>query len=178
MKKLLCILLALSLTLSLAACAGGEKPAETAEDPTQSEPEEAAQTEDAVEADAEAVDEAEEDGQNPVMNFVGEYQCDRAHATVACTGVDEALITIEWGGSVSEMAQWDIVGQLDTETLTITYSGCTKSIVTYNADGEVVSQVPEYEDGTGTIVFHEDGTFTWHEDQSEYGEDLVFEWAL
>ena len=174
MKKLLCILLALSLTLSLAACAGGEKPAETAKDPTQSEPEDPVPPE----KDTEAGEPVEDDGQNPVMNFVGEYQCDRAHATVACTGVDEALITIEWGGSVSETARWDIVGQLDTETLTITYSGCTKSIVTYNADGEVVSQVTEYEDGTGTIVFHEDGTFTWHEDQSEYGEDLVFEWAL
>ena len=33
-----------------------------------------------------------------------------------------------------------------------------------------------YEDGTGTIVFGEDGSFTWHEDQSEYGTDMVFEW--
>ena len=36
---------------------------------------------------------------------------------------------------------------------------------------------PEYEDGTGTITFHDDGTFTWHEDQSAYGVDMEFEWA-
>jgi hypothetical protein len=34
-----------------------------------------------------------------------------------------------------------------------------------------------YTDGTGTITFHDDGTFTWHEDQSEYGVDMLFEWV-
>ena len=118
-----------------------------------------------------------EDGQNPVMNFIGEYQCERAHALVECSGTDEAQITIEWGSSASELARWIIVGRLDTGTLTVAYSGCTKSIVTFDENGEEVSQVPEYEDGSGTIVFNDDGTFTWHEDQSEYENDMVFEWA-
>ena len=116
------------------------------------------------------------DGQNPVMNFIGEYQCDRAHALVECLGDDAALITIEWGGSVSELARWTIVGPLDLDTLTITYSGCTKSVVTFNEKGEETNEELVYEDGTGTIVFGEDGSFTWHEDQSEYGTDMVFEW--
>lgn len=127
-------------------------------------------------ADFIAVFEEDPDWQNPVMNFIGEYQCDRAHALVECFGSDEARITIEWGGSAWELARWDIVGRLDTETLTIEYSNVTKSIVTYDDGGEVKSQEPEYEDGTGTITFHDDGTFTWHEDQSAYGTDLVFEW--
>lgn len=127
-------------------------------------------------ADFTAVFEEDPNWQNPVMNFVGEYQCDRAHAVVECFGNTEAWITIQWGGSASELAQWDILGRLDTETLTIEYSGCTKSIIVYDENGDVVSQEPEYEDGTGTIVFNEDGTFTWHEDQSVYGEDMVFEW--
>ena len=41
-----------------------------------------------------------------------------------------------------------------------------------------VGDVVDYtmlEDGTGTITFNDDGTFTWHEDQSEYGVDMVFE---
>lgn len=33
-----------------------------------------------------------------------------------------------------------------------------------------------YDDGTGTIAFHDDGSFTWHENQSETGEELVFGW--
>ena len=128
-------------------------------------------------ADFIAVFEEDPDWQNPVMNFIGEYQSGRAHALVECFGNDEAWITIEWGSSAWELARWDIVGRLDTDTLTIEYSGCTKQIITYNDSGEIVSQEPEYEDGTGTITFHDDGTFTWHEDQSAYGTDMVFEWA-
>ena len=46
----------------------------------------------------------------------------------------------------------------------------------YDENGEIKSEETVYEDGTGTIVFSMDGTFTWHEDQSEYGTDMVFEW--
>lgn len=125
-----------------------------------------------------AVFEEDPGWQNPVMNFVGEYQCDRAHATVECFGFDEAFITIEWGGSAWESARWLIVGRLDTETLTIAYEGANKSILTYGEDGELKSEEEEYTDGTGTIVFnYEENSFTWHEDQSEYGTDMVFKWA-
>ena len=117
------------------------------------------------------------DGQNPVMNFIGDYQCDRANAHVECIGDDGAQITIEWGGSAWELARWEIVGALDLDTLTVDYSGCTKSILVYGDDGELKSEDVEYEDGTGTIVFHDDGTFTWHDDKSEYGEDMLFEWV-
>ncbi len=126
-------------------------------------------------ADYVAVFEEDPDWQNPVMNFIGEYQSGRAHALVECFGNEDAWITIEWGSSAWELARWDIVGRLDTETRTIAYSGVTKSIVTYDDSGEVVSQEPEYEDGTGTITFNDDGTFTWHEDQSAYGTDMVFQ---
>ena len=127
-------------------------------------------------ADYVAVYEEDPDWQNPVMNFVGEYQCDRARAVVQCSGYEDALITIDWAGSVAESAHWDISGRLDPETLTINYFGCAKSHLTYNKNGEIVSQEQEYGDGTGTIVFNKDGSFTWHEDQSETGDDLVFEW--
>ena len=123
-----------------------------------------------------AVFEEDPGWQNPVMNFVGEYQCDRAHAKVECFGADEAWITIEWGSSAWEFARWIIVGRLDTDTLTIAYEGAGKAVVTVDENlEESVEDV--YSDGTGTITFNNDGTFTWHEDQSEYGADLVFEWA-
>ena len=121
--------------------------------------------------------EPEEEGQNPVMNFIGEYQCDRAHAVVECEGTDSARIKIHWGGSAWDAAEWVIVGKLDLDTLTISYTGASKTSVTYDWDDEIESEEKVYEDGTGTIVFHDDGTFTWHEDQSEYGKDLVFKWG-
>ncbi len=127
-------------------------------------------------ADYVAVFEEDPDWQNPVMNFIGEYQCDRAHALVECFGKEDAWITIEWGSSAWELARWDIIGRLDLDTLTIAYTDCMKQIVTFDDNGEVVSQEPEYEDGSGTIVFHNDGTFTWHEDQSVYGTDMLFAW--
>ena len=127
-------------------------------------------------ADFVAVFEDDPDWQNPVMNFIGEYQCDRAHALVECFDKTDAWITITWGSSVSEAALWNIVGRLDADTLTLEYEGCAKMIVTYDENGEIVNQEPEYEDGSGTVTFHDDGTFTWHEDQSEYGSEMVFEW--
>ena len=127
-------------------------------------------------ADYVAVFEEDSDWQNPVMNFVGNYQSGRARALVECQGKDEALITIEWGSSAWELTRWLIAGPLDTETLTIPYEGCSKANLTYDDKGEVKSQEEVYQDGTGTIVFH-DGGFTWHEDQSETGEDLDFVWV-
>ena len=131
-----------------------------------------------VDADAAyvAVFEEDPDWQNPVMNFIGEYQCDRAHALVQCFGNEDALITIEWGSSAWGLARWTIVGRLDTDTLTINYTGAAKQIVVYDENGELKSEEAEYEDGSGTISFHDDGTFTWHDDKSEYGVDMLFEW--
>ena len=128
-------------------------------------------------ADYVAVFEEDPDWQNPVMNFVGEYQCERAHALVECFGTREAWITIEWGSSAWELARWDIVGELDTDTLTVTYSDASKRIIVYGDDGEVKSEETEYSDGTGSILFRDDGTFIWHEDQSASGTDLVFDWV-
>ncbi len=115
------------------------------------------------------------DSVSPVANYIGSYQCGRARATVECIGFDEPWITIEWGSSAWELAQWDILGTLDADTMTMAYTGCTKYVITYGDDGEVANTETVYENGTGTVVFNEDGTFTWHEDQSEYGEDMVFE---
>ena len=127
-------------------------------------------------ADFVAVFEEDAGWQNPVMNFVGEYQSGRAHALVECQGMDEAFITIDWGSSAWESTRWLISGKLDLETLRISYEGCSKTNLVYDENGELKSQETVYEDGTGTITFNDDGTFTWHEDQSESGEDLVFEW--
>ena len=125
-------------------------------------------------ADFIAVFEEDPDWQNPVMNFVGEYQCGKAHAGVECFGYDEAWITVEWGSSVWELTRWIIVGRLDPETLTISYEGASKANLVYGEDGEVKSEESVYDDGTGTVAFHEDGTFLWHEDQSEQGMDMLF----
>lgn len=126
-------------------------------------------------ADYVAVFEEDPDWQNPVMNFVGEYQCDRANALVECSGYDSARITIEWGGSAWELARWVIVGPLDTDTLRVDYADCVKTVVTYDDSGALASEATEYENGTGSITFGQGLSFTWHEDQADRA-DMLFQW--
>lgn len=115
------------------------------------------------------------DWQNIVMNFIGEYQWERAHALVEAEGNDEAKITIEWGGSATELSRWVITGKLDPETLTVNYTDSVKSEIIYNGNGEIEKEDVIYTDGTGSVVFNDNGTFTWKDDRSEYG-DILFEW--
>jgi hypothetical protein len=122
-----------------------------------------------------AVFEQDPNWQNPVMNVIGDYVCDRANAKVECFGFDQAFITIDWASSASEVTRWILVGKLDTETMTITYDNGTKSNLTFDENGEIKEEETVYIDGTGTITFNEDGTFTWHEDQSDREADLIFE---
>ena len=116
------------------------------------------------------------DGQNPVMNFIGNYVCDRAHALVECIGDDGAQITIEWAGSAFDFARWTIIGTPDPDTMAMDYSACTKTIVTVDSEGKVTSEEQEYDNGTGSIRFGDDLSFIWHEDGADR-DDMTFEWA-
>ena len=153
MKKLISLLLAAVMLLALAAGASGE----------------AVQTNGIME---------DSDGQNPVMNFIGDYRCGLAFALVECSGSDEARITVEWESTPWVLSQWIIIGRLDLDTLTIRYEGSVKTNYVFDNKGEFKSEETEYENGTGTVIFHDNGTFTWHEDLSESGEEMLFEWIV
>lgn len=118
---------------------------------------------------------AQEDGQNPVMNFIGTYSADRATALVEAKGAENARITIEWGDSAWSLTRWVMSGPFDADRLTVEYTDCVRTTVTYSEDGTQESETTEYENGTGRIVFGEDGSFTWASDQDE--QDLVFAWS-
>ncbi|MCR5793719.1 MAG: SH3 domain-containing protein [Solobacterium sp.] len=115
-----------------------------------------------------------EDSRNPVMNFIGDYVCDRARALVEADGTENARITIEWADSASSLGKWVMSGRFDPETLTLEYDNCVRSFVEYNESGEIANETVEYENGTGKIVFAEGPAFTWHSDSDEHG-DLAFE---
>ena len=117
-----------------------------------------------------------EEGQNPVMNVIGEYASDSAKARVECEGGEDARITIEQGGSDAGLAKWVMSGRLDTETMTVEYDNCVKMIVTYDEDGKIAGETTEYENGTGSIVFGEDNTFTWKSGRPDE-EEMFFEWS-
>ena len=189
MKKILCLLLAVCLLTALNACgkkqdtqteAAVEESTEAVTEPAQDTPAETEAETPAGEAEPvteEAEVPAEEDGQNPVMNFVGPYASGRAHAMVEAEGSDRAKITIEWGDSANALVRWVMSGTLDPDTLTVEYYNCVRSYVTYKEDGSVESETAEYENGTGTIIFDGGSSFTWKGNQSEQ-ENLVFAWAF
>ena len=154
MKKIICLIAVLVMALSLAACGAGDAA------PAGSE----------IEPD---------DGQNPLMNFIGVYGHDRASVMVEPDGKDGAKITVTWPSSAAENAEWVMSGAFDAETLTVAYTDCVKTVYVWNAQGEIESETVAYENGEGTVTFsEEDGlTLTWDDAQEHIADGTVFEYA-
>lgn len=153
MKKILSLLLALTMIFALAACAAKEAP-------KGSEAEEAEATAD--------------DGQNPIMNFVGTYASGRASILVEADGADGAKLTVTWGSSASEHSEWVMSGKFDPDTLTIEYSDCVRKDIEFAEDGSVKSETVVYENGFGNAHFDDDGNLRWKDDEEHMADDMVF----
>ena len=120
-----------------------------------------------------------EDGQNPVMNFIGNYDCERAHMTVECEGTDSAKVTVLWGSGAWDDSLWTMSGKLDTQTLTVDYTNGKRSNRHFNEDGTLAEETVVYENGTGKIVFHPDvNSVTWQDDTEHAADDMVFQWSV
>ena len=124
-------------------------------------------------------EESADDGQNPIMNFVGVYGNNRASIFIEADGEDGAKATVNWGSSAAETSTWIMSGSFDTETLTISYNDCVRTDYVYGEDGEVKSQEEVYVGGHGTIVFSEGDPLTlkWNDDQEHIADGTVFEYA-
>ncbi len=118
-----------------------------------------------------------EDGQNPVMNFVGTYACGRCSILVECEGSDGAKFLIQWGSSAAEHSEWTMSGVLDSDTLTVSYADAVRKDIVFKENGTIDSETTVYENGTGSFTFQEDGTLTWNDEQENAGEDMIFEYA-
>lgn len=131
----------------------------------------------ASEADtAEEAADTAEDGQNPVMNFVGKYGSGRAGMLVEAEGKDGAKITVTWASSAAENSTWTMHGTFDETTLTVAYSDCVKTDCVYGEDGKIQSETVAYENGTGKIIFREqEYALTWEDDQEHIADGMVFE---
>lgn len=152
---------AVVMAFSLGACAGKQDTAATTE---------TAETEATATA-------TEEDGQNPIMNFIGPYASDRANILIEADGMEGAKVTASWADNAGETSEWTMTGSFDTNTLTIKYDNGTKTIRTFNEDGSVKSEEVVYTDGTGTLTFTEaDGAtkLTWNDDKEHVAEGMEF----
>ena len=120
---------------------------------------------------------AVEDGQNPVMNIIGKYGCDRATMTIEAQGTDEAKINVTWGSSAWEYAEWNMVGKFDTATNTVNYTNCEKKVVTYKDEGVIEKEEVEYTDGTGSIKVNDDYSLEWTDDKEHIADGSKFVFA-
>ena len=122
---------------------------------------------------------ASEDGQNPVMNFIGTYADGRASILVECDGADGAKFEVIWGSSAKENDKWVMSGKFDEKTLSVKYSNCVHTRSSYSESGEVLKTETLSENGTGTITFV-DGTplkLTWIDDINNVADGMEFEYV-
>ena len=122
---------------------------------------------------------APDDGQNPIMNYVGYYVCDRANVFISADGEEGASAIVTWSSSAWENSTWMMSGTFDPETLQFEYHDCVKTDYKYEDDGDVESQEEVYTGGHGFMFFKEGDplTLTWQDDQEKVAEDMVFEYA-
>ena len=125
-------------------------------------------------------EEPSDDIQNPVMNFIGNYVCDRANIVIGATDDDNgASATVTWSSSAWENSAWTMTGTFDAETLQFEYHDCVRTDYVYDDNGEVKSQEEVYTGGHGFMTFTEGDpvTLTWQDDQDKIADGMVFEYT-
>ena len=122
---------------------------------------------------------APDDGQSPIMNYVGYYVCDRANVFISADGEEGASAIVTWSSSAWENSTWMMSGTFDPETLQFEYHDCVKTDYVYDDSGEETSQTEVYTGGHGFMFFKEGDplSLTWQDDQEKIAEGMVFEYA-
>jgi hypothetical protein len=116
--------------------------------------------------------ETPDDGQNPVMNIIGNYINDRVSATIEAVGEKDAKVTAYWGDTARDGFSWELTGTFDEATMRINYSNAVKKSVTYtDVDVTTVNEIL-FDNGKGYIQINDDGTLTWNDEQDP---DMSFE---
>ena len=120
-----------------------------------------------------------QDGQNPVMNFVGIYSTEYStEALVEADGAEGARITVTWAGSPWFHNKTVMSGSFDPETLTMTFTNATLTEYTYASDATVAEEKTSYTDGKGHAVFNPaDNTLTITEEFESGNMDTVYTWG-
>jgi hypothetical protein len=144
--KFISLMLSLILALSFTACGGG------------------------------SAEEQTDDGQNPAMNFVGDYVNNRATVSIGAEGADGINATVTWASSAAENSEWVMSGTFDSENLKFEYNDCVKTDYVYGTDGEVDDMTEVYTGGHGVIQFTdgEELSLTWQDDQEHIADGTVF----
>ena len=117
-----------------------------------------------------------DDGQNPIMNFIGTYASGRCAILVEADGMEKSKFTVTWGSSAWQSSEWTMSGVLDTDTLTVNYTDGVRKDLEFKEDGTIGKETVVYENGTGSFKI-EGSKLIWTDDNEHAADDLVFEYA-
>ena len=166
-KKLFAQVLAMALVFAMAGC-GKTAPTESsvAEEPQVTEEPELP---------------AEDEGQNPVMNFIGVYNAEGSkEVLVEAEEKENAKFTVTTAANPWFHTETVMSGTFDSETLTVEFSNAEMTEFTYNSDGSVREEKTGYKSGSGKAVFNEADstlTLTITENLPDGDVETVFTWG-
>ena len=120
---------------------------------------------------------AAQPSQNPIMNFIGNYGNGRATMYVSEVGKDSASIRVSWSGSAADSSTWTMSGTVTTlgDRVIVDYCDCVKETVSYDADGNMLVDVIEYANGSGSLTF-EGSRVIWADYEENIADGSVFEY--
>ncbi len=166
MKRIVAIILALTLTAALAACGTKNDAPAPEQEPVQQEQ----NTEPEVQ-------------QETAIDYTGGYQ-DRVsqRATMTVTQDGENLnFEVSWSNSAFETNEWTMSGKLSEDGTRVDYTDGRMVTTSFGEPGEQpgeettpVDVLVIYENGTGHFDIA-DGVFTWVSDNDDFAENPVFE---
>lgn len=119
---------------------------------------------------------ADGSGQNPMMNYIGNYTNGSATMTVSCIGKDEVSITILKENS-EDAVKWSMSGPVSVgdESITVSYDNCVRNYLEYDDKKQVKCIIAEYENGSGTVEFlFSDNNAYWHDGVAGVYEGSAF----
>ena len=115
----------------------------------------------------------QDDGQNPVMNYIGRYGSGRATIDVECQGKRDAHFHVYWSSSAAEHSEWTMSGTFDEDTQTVKYTNCVKRTIVYDENGNIEMDAIEYTGGKGVISFR-NNSLTWNDSQEHIADGMTF----
>ena len=107
---------------------------------------------------------ADQYGQEAVRSaddVTGLYQNEAYTAEVVKTAENELTFTVTSAPAEGKGNRWTICGFFTSDTIRVNYTEAKKTIVYYNAAGEILREETEYENGLGRMQFTGDGTLLW-----------------
>lgn len=159
MKKVLCIILAILLLFSLAACSQKESAKNTGSA-----------------ADAELTEDPDKEvspiyGQDPLAIIPGNYTAigKKAVAVIKPLEIGKVNITVNTTDDLLNYTEWSMTGSID-DNLTIDFSDDVMKKVTLSKDSIILDENVVYIDGNGKVIFDKNELkFTWEDKKSEQG---------